>query len=161
MKIRIGGASAVLAVLLAAASTVPAHADDHSKPAHSYQAVDAQGAQAPHGFLTKGDYAHFSHTVRNTVNAHGWWKKIDGPATHAKITIWLQVKTSHGWKTLDKGVKTVPPGGGSNKRAVANWKCTNLIAKNHFRTVVDADIVGYPDSPEKLVTKTQTLYCGI
>ncbi|MFI1742498.1 hypothetical protein [Streptomyces sioyaensis] len=72
-----------------------------------------------------------------------------------------QVKSGSGWKTLDKGVKTVPPGGGSNKRAVANWKCTNLIAKNHFRTVVDADIVGYPDSPEKLVTKTQTLYCGI
>ncbi|WP_329394207.1 hypothetical protein OHA45_11375 [Streptomyces lydicus] len=158
MKIRIGGASAVLAVLLAAASTVPAHADEHTAPAGSHRTVSTRDV---HGFLTKGDYAHFSHTVRNTVNAHGWWKKLDGPATHAKITIWLQVETSRGWRTLDKGVKTVPSGGGSNKRAVANWKCTNLIVKNHFRTVVDADIVGYPDGPEKLVTKTQTLYCGV
>ncbi|MFF4278980.1 hypothetical protein ACWDFH_22160 [Streptomyces kronopolitis] len=158
MKFRIGAASAALAVLLAAASSMPAHADAHREPAGSYRAVSARSA---HGFLTKGDYAHFSHTVRNTVNAHGWWKKIDGPATHAKVTIWLQVKSGSRWKTLDKGVKTVLPGGGSNKRAVANWKCTNLIMKNHFRTVVDVDIVGYPDSPEKLVTKTQTLYCGI
>ncbi|MET7622670.1 hypothetical protein [Streptomyces sp. NPDC005408] len=158
MNIRIGRASTVLAVLLAAASTVPAHADDRSEPASSYQAI---GTRDLHGFVTKGDYAHFSHTVRNTVNAHGWWKKIDGPATQAKITIWLQVKSGSGWKNLNKGVKTVPPGGGSNKRAVANWKCTNLIAKNDFRTVVDADIVGYPDGDSKLVTKTQTLYCGI
>lgn len=159
MNIRIGGASAALAVLLTAALAGPAHADDHDTRPAGYRTATAAGPV--HGFETKGDYVHFSHTVSHTINAHGWWKKYDGPATHAKITIWLQVKSGSGWKTLDKGVKTVPSGGGSNKRAVANWKCTNLIAKNHFRTVVDADIVGYPDGASKLTTKTQTLYCGL
>jgi len=149
---------AVLAVLLTAATAVPAHADDHNARAGSYRAT---AAGPIHGFETKGDHVHFSHTVRGTINAHGWWRKYDGPATHAKITIWLQVKTGSGWKNLDKGVKTVPPGGGSNKRAVANWKCTNLIVKNYFRTVVDADIVGYPDGDSKVTTKTQMQYCGI
>lgn len=149
----------MLAVLLTAATAVSAHADDHNARPGSYRTTTTAGPI--HGFETKGDYVHFSHTVSRTINAHGWWKKYDGPATHAKITIWLQVKTGSGWKTLDKGVKTVPPGGGSNKRAVANGKCANLIAKNQFRTVVDADIVGYPDGDSKLTTKTQTLYCGI
>jgi hypothetical protein len=99
--------------------------------------------------------------VNGRINAHGWWKKYSGPATRAKITIWLQVKVGGAWTTLDKGVKTVPPGGGSNKRAVANRKCTNLIAKNYFRSVVDADIVGYPDGDSKFISATQTLYCGI
>jgi len=158
LNIRIGRASAILAILLTAATAVPAHADDNDDLPDDSNTATA--ADPIHGFETKGDYAHFSHTVAKTVNAHGWWKKYDGPATQAKITIWLQVKNGSRWDDLDKGVKTVPPGGGSNKRAVANWKCTNLIAKNEFRTVVDADIVGYPDGDSKLITKTQTLYCG-
>lgn len=148
-----------LPVLLTAVTAVPAHADGYEARAGTYRATTA--ARPIHGFETKGDYVHFSHTVSGVINAHGWWKKYDGPATHAKITIWLQVKSFSEWKNLDEGIKTVRPGGGSNKRAVANWKCTNLVAKNYFRSVVDADIVGYPDGDSKLTTDTQTLYCGI
>ncbi|MBZ4324273.1 hypothetical protein [Streptomyces huiliensis] len=153
MRVRVGPAAATttLAALLATtAAAGPAQAAGHGEGA---------GRAAADTFFTRGDYVHFSGTAPGRINAHGWWTKNSGPATMAKVTIWLQGGT--GWRTLDKGVKTVPPGGGSNKRAVANWGCTNFVAKNDFRSVVDVDIVGYPDGASKLVTKTQTLYCGI
>ncbi|WP_171167413.1 hypothetical protein [Streptomyces sp. I05A-00742] len=157
MRIRVGAASAALAALLAAAAAVPAQADGHGDAGDDRRT--GTGSAAADTFMTRGDYVHFSGTVQGRINAHGWWTKNSGPATSAKVTIWLQ--GGSGWRTLDKGVKTVPPGGGSNKRAVANWGCTNFVAKNDFRSVVDVDIVGYPDGASKLVTKTQTLYCGI
>ncbi|MFI9048339.1 hypothetical protein [Streptomyces sp. NPDC053427] len=50
---------------------------------------------------------------------------------------------------------------GAAKRASAAWKCTNLIAKNSFRSVIDVDTVGYPDDDHKKITSPQTPYCGM
>ncbi|MDX3132147.1 hypothetical protein PV367_20645 [Streptomyces europaeiscabiei] len=156
-------ASAAVAGLLAFGAVVPAQADDNStpQPDNSYSHQSTHTAAAGVGaFVTGGDNVHFSHTVAGAVNAHGWWKRLSGPATKAKVTVDLQVKSGAGWRTLKTGTKTVYSGGGSGKRAPAAWKCTNLIQKNSFRSVVDVDLVGYPDDSNKKITDTQTLYCG-
>lgn len=163
MRIRTGVASAAVAGLLAFGAAVPAQADDNStpQPDNSYSHQSTHTAAAGVGaFVTGGDNVHFSHTVAGAVNAHGWWKRLSGPATKAKVTVDLQVKSGSGWRTLKTGTKTVYSGGGSGKRAPAAWKCTNLIQKNSFRSVVDVDLVGYPDDSSKKITDTQTLYCG-
>ncbi|MFJ2442365.1 MULTISPECIES: hypothetical protein [unclassified Streptomyces] len=158
-------ASATVAGLLAFGAAVPAQADDISTPqigntySHKTTALPAAGGGIG-AFLTGGDNVHFSHTVAKTVNAHGWWKRLSGPATKAKVTVKLQVESGSGWKTLTTDVKTVYSGGGSGKRAAAAWKCTNLIQKKSFRSVIDVDLVGYPDDDNKKITDTQSLYCG-
>ncbi|MFB9392406.1 hypothetical protein ACFPM3_19760 [Streptomyces coeruleoprunus] len=158
-------ASVALAALLAAGAAVPAQAATNSPAQGAGTAAQSQtAARAGSGvgaFQMGGDLVHFSHTVAKTVNAHGWWKRLSGPATKAKVTVWIQVKSGSGWRTLNTGTKTVYSGGGSGKRASAAWKCTNLIAKNTFRSVVDVDLVGYPDDAYKKVTTPQTLYCGV
>lgn len=163
MRTRTAAASAALAGLLALGAVVPAHADDSdaAESAHTYSHETTRTAAAGVGaFQTGGDNVHFSHTVPGAVNAHGWWKRISGPATKAKVTVDIQVKSGTGWRTLNTGTKTVYSGGGSAKRASAAWKCTNLIQRNSFRSVVDVDLVGYPDDSNKKITATQTLYCG-
>ncbi|MFF7388388.1 hypothetical protein ACFZAE_08010 [Streptomyces scabiei] len=166
MRIRTTAASAALAGLLALGAAVPAHSDDSDstpETANTYSLqTEAAGAAAAGvgAFVTGGDNVHFSHTVAGAVNAHGWWKRISGPATKAKVTVDIQVKSGAGWRTLNTGTKTVYSGGGSAKRASAAWKCTNLIQRNSFRSVVDVDLVGYPDDANKKITATQTLYCG-
>ncbi|MCC9707276.1 hypothetical protein E4N62_19535 [Streptomyces sp. MNU76] len=166
MRIRTTAASAALAGLLALGAAVPAHSDDDGstqETANTYSLeTEATGAAAAGvgAFVTGGDNVHFSHTVAGAVNAHGWWKRISGPATKAKVTVDIQVKSGTGWRTLNTGTKTVYSGGGSAKRASAAWKCTNLIQRNSFRSVVDVDLVGYPDDSNKKITATQTLYCG-
>lgn len=159
MRIRMwAGAASALAVLLAGGTAVSAHADGQGASEAGRQGENRARVGL---FETRGDYVHFSHTVQGRINAHGWWKNINTSASMAKVTIWLQVKSGSGWRTLDTGVKTVPSGGGSNKRAVANWGCTNFVAKHEFRSVVDVDLIGVPDDPKKLVTPAQTLYCGV
>ncbi|MGK5448822.1 hypothetical protein [Streptomyces radiopugnans] len=164
VQIRTGAASAALAVLLAAVSAMPAQADEPiEQPGTSLEETyqDETASSPVNVFVTRGDNVHFSRDVPGTINAHGWWTKTSGPATSAKVTIWLQVRSGSLWRNLDTGVKTVGPGGGRGKRANASWECTNLIARNDFRSVVDVDIVGYADGDSKLTTPTQSLYCGV
>lgn len=163
MRIRTGVASAAVAGLLAFGAAVPAQADGNSTPqpnnAYNHQST-LTAAAGVGAFVTGGDNVHYSHTVAKAVNAHGWWKRLSGPATKAKVTVDIQVKSGSRWRTLNTGTKTVYSGGGSAKRASAAWKCTNLIQKNSFRSIVDVDLVGYPDDSNKKITATQTLYCG-
>ncbi|MEU3963301.1 hypothetical protein AB0F42_26425 [Streptomyces buecherae] len=112
-------------------------------------------------FKTRGDDVHWSHTVKGNLNAHGWWENMGGPAKKAKVTVQIQVKDGKKWRTLNTAAKTVYSGGGSGKRAAAAWKCTNLIVKNSFRSVIDVDLVGYKDDPSKKVTPSKTFYCGV
>ncbi|MEU7148843.1 hypothetical protein [Streptomyces sp. NPDC045470] len=162
MRIRTGVASAALAGLLAVGMAVPAQADSAgtAQDLSTYSSDSARAATGVGAFQTLGDRVHYSHTVQGNINAHGWWKLLRGPRAKAKVTVWLQVKTGSGWKTLKKNDKTVWPGGGSNKRTAAAWKCTNLIQKHTFRSIIDVDLVGYPDDAYKKITDPQTLYCG-
>ncbi|GHE80770.1 hypothetical protein GCM10018785_56040 [Streptomyces longispororuber] len=164
MRIRTGAAAAALAGLLAVGAAVPAQADSGGAARHSGTAV-TQAARAGSGvgmFQTMGDNVHFSHTVRGTINAHGWWKNLRGPAgIKAKVTVWLQVKRGGEWKTLTKAAKDVYSGGGSGKRTAAAYKCTYNVGQYDFRSVIDVDLIGYADDSYKKITPTQRLGCGL
>jgi hypothetical protein len=162
------------------AATVPAaHAADGSAagepssarlvaaPAESRTGTADGAAQAQRQpqagvFISDGDRVHVSSTPPPTASGHGWWKKISGPGTKAKVTVTLQARPAgtSTWHDVATGSKTVKSGGGSGKRATARKTCTNLIQKTEWRSVIDVDIIGVADSPEKATTKAATLWCG-
>ncbi|MFH7595431.1 hypothetical protein WDV06_10045 [Streptomyces racemochromogenes] len=121
-----------------------------------------QGLPSAGVFYTNGDNVHISSTAPAAASGHGWWVKISGPGTKAKVTIELQALDyrDNRWKTVATGSKTVYPGTGSANRAAARKVCTNRLMQVKWRSVIDVDIIGVNDSPEKAVTKTQTLWCG-
>ncbi|GAA4658694.1 hypothetical protein GCM10023347_07500 [Streptomyces chumphonensis] len=159
MHIRNGAVVTGLAILLAAASAIPAHADKPIGPTETYQTES--DASAVNVFVTRGDNVHWSKHAPGDINAHGWWTKTSGPATLAKVTVWLQVKEGSSWRTLNVKPKDIRPGGGKGRRTAAPYTCKNMIEKNYFRSVVDVDIIGYADGASKLTTPTQTWYCGV
>ncbi len=166
------------AAALVAAAVPAAHAADGSEagkpssahlvaaPAESRTATGAtaQAQRQPQAgvFVTDGDRVHVSSTPPPTASGHGWWKKISGPGTKAKVTVTLQARPAgtSTWHNVATGSKTVKSGGGSGKRATARKTCTNLIQKTEWRSVIDVDIIGVADSPEKATTKAATLWCG-
>jgi hypothetical protein len=161
---RMGAASAALATLLAVGVAAPAQAAGSDTPRSSGAAASTSSRASGIGaFQTGGDAVHFSHTVRGNINAHGWWKNLSGPArgVKAKVTVWLQVKRGGEWKTLTKAAKNVYSGGGSGKRTAAAYKCTANVGVNSFRSVIDVDLIGYPDDSSKKTTATQKLTCGL
>lgn len=112
-------------------------------------------------YITNGDRVHVSSTPPRTASAHGWWIKVSGAGTKAKVTIWLQTKKSNGrWRSVAKGQKTVKSGGGSSRRANVRKTCANA-QKRQWRSLIDVDIIGVSDSPEKAVTKAVTVRCGL
>ncbi|MFF4605154.1 hypothetical protein ACFY12_20775 [Streptomyces sp. NPDC001339] len=66
-----------------------------------------------------------------------------------------------GWKTLTKEFKNVYSGGGRGKGTAAAYKCTYNVDVYEFRSAIDVDISGYPDSDNKKITATQKLGCGL
>ncbi|MFE3140694.1 hypothetical protein [Streptomyces scopuliridis] len=138
--------SAAVTTLLAGTSFAPAYAE----------------AAEPGVIITDGDRVHVSSTPPPTASAHGWWKKVSGPGDKARVTIDLQVKNADGsWRTVATGSKVVKPGGGSARRANARKQCVNVNRTIHWRSVIDVDIIGVVDSPEKAVTATQSLRCAV
>ncbi|MBO0512653.1 hypothetical protein [Streptomyces beijiangensis] len=111
-------------------------------------------------FQTAGDRVHVSKAKTPTASAHGWWINGSGPGIKAKVTIWLQAKDSKGhWHTVAKDVKTVKPSGGSQGRATARKFCVG-DADTIWRSIVDVDVIGVNDSPDKLTTPATSLKCG-
>ncbi|WP_369213095.1 hypothetical protein [Streptomyces flavofungini] len=150
--------------MLAFGVAVPAQAA--GSDASQDRAVAAEKSTRSSGigaFRTMGDNVHFSHQVRGNINAHGWWKSLSGPArgVKAKVTVWLQVKRGGAWKTIAEDHKNVYQGGGSGKRAAAAHKCTPYVGLLEFRSVIDVDLIGYPDDSHKKITATQKLGCGL
>ena len=145
--------SAVLAVAMSIGLAAP------SAYATSDPAASEVGA-----FVTDGDHVHVSSTPPPTASGHGWW--LDPTGKHknvkAKVTVWLQVKDGGGWRTVAEGSKKVKAGGkgASSRRANARRMCENRD-RTRWRSVIDVDLIGIPDSPEKAVTKTVTLLCGV
>ncbi|MFF7098102.1 hypothetical protein ACFY9A_37810 [Streptomyces rubradiris] len=146
--------SVALAAVLCAGSVAPATAVPD--PARAVPAA----AAGPGVFVTNGDRVHISSTPPRTASAHAWWTHVSGPGTKAKVTIWLQIKSGRTWHSVAKNAKTVKSGnGGSARRVVARKKCANQN-KRQWRTMIDVDLIGVPDSPEKAYTKPVTVKCG-
>ncbi|GLV87227.1 hypothetical protein Slala03_69160 [Streptomyces lavendulae subsp. lavendulae] len=112
-------------------------------------------------FETRGDYVHVSSSAFE-ASGHGWWVNGNCPTTTAVVTVQLQEYYSDGvWRNVGgKGKSTVRSGGGSQGRATGRGPCKSS-AVTSWRSVVDVDLVGLSDSPEKLVTAGRDLACRL
>jgi hypothetical protein len=160
------GVFAVATMLVLPGSPASAAADDVQGVApvqsETTSATEAAAAAAPRPFITDGDEVHISSTPPATASGHGWWISISHPrGTRGKVTIELQRQDYGGgaWKTVGTGSKTTYSGSGSANRAVARYTCRGIVGRANYRTVIDVDIIGHADTPEKAVTPVKTLWC--
>ena len=103
-----------------------------------------------------GDNVHLSI---GDASGHGWWVNGDCNATQAIVTVQLQQYINGSWVDAGSpGSKTVYSGGGSANRAVARARC-NTSTWTAWRSEIDVDLIGIPDTPVKLYTSTTNLYC--
>ena len=129
--------------------------------------VSSVGAQATVAgyYETRGDYVH---VTRQQASGHGWWLNRSGPAKRAIVKIKLQTKKVKrfwfdSWPDATDWMPRKPiefrPGGGSGNRANARRQC-NGTTVTQWRSVVDVDIVGFVDPPDKVTTDVRYLRCG-
>lgn len=176
MRMHTMTASFALTVLIAGGTAIPARAGVIETGTHSGRVVDGtpeadadtvdagQRIAGAGRFGTYGDKVHVSSTPPRTASAHGWWKKFSGPGSKAKVTVWLQVRAKGGkkWHTVSQADKTIKPAkrGSSKPRTTARKTCANHQTRQ-WRSVIDVDIVGVADTPEKAYTKPVKLRCGV
>ncbi|MDF4253295.1 hypothetical protein [Streptomyces sp. WMMB303] len=175
MRVRTAALSVAVAALLTVGATVPACAESDSSRAGRTSAPDTSeaGSESEAGgvnaagagiFRTYGDKVHVSSSKPRTASAHGWWRKFSGPGSKAKVTVWLQVRTKSGkkWHTVAKGVKNIKSAKSrSRKPSTTARKGCNNHKTRQWRSLIDVDIIGVGDSPEKAYTKTVKLRCGV
>lgn len=120
---------------------------------------DAAAAAALCFFTTNGDYVHVSSSAFE-ASGHGWWVNGDCPTSTAVVTVQLQEYYSDGtWRNKGTvGRSTVRSGGGAGNRATGRAGC-NTSAVVGWRSVVDVDLVGVADSPDKLITPARNIPC--
>lgn len=110
-------------------------------------------------FTTNGDYVHVSSSAFE-ASGHGWWVNGNCRATTAVVTVQLQEYYNDGsWR--NKGVvgrSTVRSGGGAGNRATGRAGCNNNTLVG-WRSVIDVDLVGQADSPDKLTTPSRNIRC--
>jgi hypothetical protein len=107
-------------------------------------------------YVTNGDYVHIT---LGDASGHGWWEKISGTATTAKVTIWLEEYLGGTWYVEATGTYTGGPGPGSGKWANARYTCIPTSSKYLWRSRIDVDIIGEQDGPEQAITDPQSLNC--
>lgn len=152
--------SLVLAASLASAAS-PAMAEESTTTEPTEAAVSAKGAGV---FETGGDHVHYSATDykgHKVLSAHGWWNKYSGSGSKAKVTVWIQYKKTKksSWRTVEKKVGKVKPKNIYKQRVTAREVCSSRSPR-YWRSVVDVDIIGVADTPEKLHTKTVKRRCA-
>ncbi len=142
----------ILTAALVAAGSVPAAAAAPGGPGTSHTRMQADGV-----FYTAGDWVHVTN---GRASGHGWWVNESSTATQAVVTVQLQLNRGGAWINVGPpGQKTVFAGGGSANRAATRTPCVNT-ATTQWRSEVDVDLVGSPDSPEKGYTEARSLACG-
>lgn len=102
------------------------------------------------------------HSARNSIST---WM-VAGPARQAQECEGKghHLASDQAWTHLEdcrRGVQEREGRwqGASSRRANARKTCENRD-KTQWRSVIDVDLIGIADSPEKAVTKTVTLSCG-
>ena len=140
-------------------------ADAPAVPAVAPASASASGATqhaAPKDvcyFETAGDYVHVSSSAHE-ASGHGWWVNVDCETTTAVVTVQLEEYYSDGsWRKVGTvGKKTVRSGGGSSDRSTGRAACTGSGTAS-WRSVIDVDLVGLPDDPDKLTTPVRNIKC--
>jgi hypothetical protein len=140
---------------------VPKHEQDEPRKDDDLEGLEATGTDPePDGwfchFSMHGDNVHYSGS---DVSGHGWWENDDCNATQAVVTVQLQQCINGSWVDAGSpGSKTVYSGGGSANRAVGRARC-NSSTWTAWRSEIDVDLIGIPDTPSKYYTSTINLYC--
>ena len=82
------------------------------------------------------------------------------PTSTAVVTVQLQEFYSDGsWRNKGTvGRATVRSGGGAGNRATGRAGCNNGTVVG-WRSVIDVDLVGVADSPDKLTTPARNIPC--
>jgi hypothetical protein len=113
-------------------------------------------------FETKGDKVHESSTPPPEMSGHGWWIRFSGPARQAVVTVQIQQMFDGGFVNVGRrGRARIRPGGGRGRRVTARARCHHYKGGRYtYRSVVDTDIVGHRDTPEKLYTNWATTSCS-
>lgn len=110
-------------------------------------------------FEQKGDNVHRSGT---DASGQGWWVAVSGcqSGQTGTVTVSLQQYYSDGqWRTVSTGSKPgVYAGGGSANRAVARRVCSSSQVTT-WRSVIDVDLAGIIDSPNKTYTGAINITC--
>ncbi|MCD2186611.1 hypothetical protein [Actinomycetospora soli] len=153
-KLRIGQVGVALTLAVVAGVGVPGIAEA-SPGALAEQFVTAGE--------TRGDYVHLSRTTSMlAASAHGWWTWPEPTDLKARVTVQLQVNRGGTWVDAGPpGSEVTRPGtGGSGRRANAFVVCATSV-NTEWRSVVDVDIIGRLDSPNKLYTASRPLNCGV
>lgn len=105
-----------------------------------------------------GDNTHLSS---GDVSGHGWWLRgtCDG-ATQALVTVHIQQLWDDGvWRNAgNKGEGYLRPKEDSNNRITARVPCLTSVTTG-WRSIVDVDIVGFADTPNRVFTPRQNLAC--
>ena len=125
--------------------------------------LDATGGLC--SFTMHGDYPHVSKNNRD-VSIHGWWDVNPGSQNcpeYADVEVWLKVNWCDifgncMWVTLDNNTNRVRAGGGSGHRTNARYECASEDVIG-YQNVVDVDLEGVPDLPNKLKTTRNVKCC--
>ncbi len=98
------------------------------------------------------------------VSAHGWWidENNDCPR-YADVENWLEQWTCDasggncGWVQVAHNKTRVISGGGRGRRNTVRHQCATS-ASTGYRNIVDVDVIGILDTPEKFYV-TQNVDC--
>lgn len=127
--------------------------------------VSSYGGVLPCLFRANSDNPHISSTSATpAVQVHGWWELLacDSPNWTATVSVQLQKKVNYSW--VNVGPLSVRsgrrPGSGTANRVTAHYDCTpNSLAYN-YRAVVDVDVEGAKDLPDKYISPEAILRCS-
>lgn len=144
------------AVMLVAPAAVDAYA---APPLSARTAVHPM-------FESHGDRPHLSSTAwhatprRYEIVAKAWWNAVNGPATHARVTVRLQQRRSGRWRDAGRRGSAVLRSHrqGRYGKAVAVAPCAPR-GEARYRSVIDVDIIGHDDTPDKLYRGPHDVTC--
>jgi hypothetical protein len=110
--------------------------------------------------VAQGDNVHISSTPPPTASGHGSWKKGTCTVSRASVTVQLQEFFSDGvWRNKGTpGHATVPPGGGSGKRATGRADCAGTALAG-WRSIVTVTVSNGEQGHASHTTPAQNLHC--
>jgi len=123
--------------------------------------VEPQARAGSCEYDTRGDYPHRSG---GDVSAHGWWETTTYSScpTHADVEVWIQGvwcdRWGCRWLTAAHDEKRIRPRNIYNERTTARRACVSNDVVG-FRTVVDVDLVGVIDPPDRYVGPPRDVPC--
>jgi hypothetical protein len=100
---------------------------------------------------------------RHGFPAHGWWIRFSGPARWAWVTVQIQQRVHGGFVSVGtRGRTRVKPRNRGGRRVTARGRCHHYRGRTYYyRSLVDVDIIGHKDTPEKLYTPIVSSPCSV